>query len=350
MIRALTASLAGFLAISVPCLGQEVAGSIPEEEIAALKKKLGEAASASSSARKRRAYKNVVRDGEDLLSYSPAAANRFRVLEIMFQSQKRLLALENSDRNREALFSTSGKLTGAPDELAHLRVEADMLLSERDLSAKKADVRERTQALADLIARYRETPAEAKSLMMAAQIAPKLEAGELEQAILERMDMRFAGDPEVIAFRRKRLGFSNLYAQFAGTYTRVDGVTLRFPIDWMGRQGVMVFWSRQTPGFEAYLKLIKEQEDKLPGRFEVLSFNVDELPDAGASTLKALGLNWTVMRLPGGKKSQAYRTYAAKDPVGIFVNGYGRTTLAPSMLDPVGQGKPGACAARPRHC
>jgi len=47
------------------------------------------------------------------------------------------------------------------------------------------------------------------------------------------------------------------------------------------------------------------------------------------------------MRLPGGKKSQAYRTYAVKGPVGIFVNAYGRAKLAPTMLDPVGQGRLG---------
>jgi hypothetical protein len=51
------------------------------------------------------------------------------------------------------------------------------------------------------------------------------------------------------------------------------------------------------------------------------------------------------MRLPGGKKNQAYRTYAVKDPVGIFVNAYGRAKLAPTMLDPVGQGRLGVRGA-----
>ena len=320
---------------------QEVAGDISEREIVSLKKELEKAGEASSSTRMRRAYKSVVRDAEKLLKSSPAAPNRYRVWDIVFQSRKRLLVQENSDVNREALFETCAKLAEAPDKFSDLRLEADMLLSERDLSAKNADVKERAKALEGLIARYRDTPVEAKSLMMAAQITPKLQAFELQKRVLDALGERFAGDPGVIEFRRKHLGLGRLDVVFAGTFTRADGVTLRFPADLMGRQSVMVFWSRQTPGFEVYLKLIKEQEDQFPDRFEVFSFNVDELPDAGASTLEDLDLNWMVMRLPGGKKSQAYQTYAVKDPVGVLVNAYGHALLEPTLLKAAEEAKLG---------
>ena len=320
---------------------QEVAGDISEREIVSLKKELEKAGEASSSTRMRRAYKSIVRDAEKLLKSSPAAPNRYRVWDIVFQSRKRLLVQENSDVNREALFETCAKLAEAPDKFSDLRLEADMLLSERDLSAKNADVKERAKALEGLIARYRDTPVEAKSLMMAAQITPKLQAFELQKRVLDALGERFAGDPGVIEFRRKHLGLGRLDVVFAGTFTRADGVTLRFPADLMGRQSVMVFWSRQTPGFEVYLKLIKEQEDQFPDRFEVFSFNVDELPDAGASTLEDLDLNWMVMRLPGGKKSQAYQTYAVKDPVGVLVNAYGHALLEPTLLKAAEEAKLG---------
>ena len=178
--------------------------------------------------------------------------------------------------------------------------------------------------------------------MMAALIAKKLEADDLSRKILKRMDLRFLGDPEVIEFRRWRLGFSKLDVLFAGNYTRADGVVLRFPTDLIGRLSVMVFWSRKAPGVELYLKQIKELQDKLPGRFEVFSFNLDELPDAGAGTLRDLQLDWTVMRLPGGKKSQAFRTYARKDPVGVLVNAYGHALLTPTSLNTAGEAKLGA--------
>ena len=339
-----TAGLAWFLCSGALIFGQDPAtpaARIPAKEIGALQQELAEAGGASSSTRQRRAYKSVVRDGEELLDNSPAAPNRWRVLEIVFQSQKRLLGLENSEDNRSALLATSAKLAKAPDEYAELRLEADLLLSEQRLSAKNADVKERAEALAELIERYRGTPAEAKSLMMAARIAPKLQAFELQKRIADALGERFAGDPSVIEFRRQQLGLARQDVLFAGTYTRADGVVLRFPADLMGRQSVMVFWSRKTEGYEPYLKMIKKVQDELPGQFEVFSFNLDELPDAGASALKALGLNWTVMRLPGGKKSQAFRTYGINDPVGFLVNAYGHALLAPASLNAAEQVKLG---------
>ncbi len=339
-----TAGLAWFLFSGALILGQDPAtpaARIPAKEIAALQQELAEAGEASSSTRQRRAYKSVVRDGEKLLDNSPAAPNRWSILEIVFQSQQRLFGLENSRDNRDALLATCAKLAKAPDEVADLRLEADMLLSEQRLSAKNADVKERAVALAEIIEHYRGTSAEAKSLMMAAQIAPKLQAFELQKRIVDTLGERFAGDPRVIEFRRQHLGLQRQDVVFVGAYTRADGVTLRFPADLMGRQSVMVFWSRKTEGFEAYLKMIKGLQDKLPGQFEVFSFNLDELPDAGASALKALGLNWTVMRLPGGKKSRAFRTYARNDPVGFLVNAYGHALLAPTSLNATEQAKLG---------
>jgi len=338
---------AASVALAFPqlCPAQEKVAGLPEKEIAALQKELIEAGKASSSTRKRRAYKNVVRDGEDLVKKSTTAASRFRVLEIIFQSQKRLLALENSGRNREALFVTGSRLVEAPNELADLRLEADLLLSERDLSVKNADVKERAETLEGLVARYRGTSGEAKSLMMAAQIAPKLQAFELQKRILDALGERFAGDMEVIEFRRKHLGFGRMEVLFTGAFMRSDGVTLRFPADLMGRQSIMIFWSKKTPGFEDYLKMIQEQENQFPGQFEVFSFNVDELPDAGESTLKSMGLTWTVMRLPGGKKSQTYRAYVVNDPVGVFVNAYGYALLAPNLLNAAEQAKLGVRGA-----
>ncbi|NQU21907.1 MAG: hypothetical protein HQ567_11545 [Candidatus Nealsonbacteria bacterium] len=339
------ACLAFLLAWSHACPAAEPAATpsgIPESAIAALQNDLAEAGTATSSAGKRRAYKNVFRDGEDLLEATPAAPNRWRVLGIMLDSRKYLFGMDKSGSNREALLEICAKLAEAPDEYAELRFEADMMLSEKALSDKKgATLEERAKALEAIIGRYRGTPAEAKSLMTASLLAPKLEAVELQKRILNTLGERFAGDPDVIKFRRQHLGFGFLDVLFAGTYTRADNVVLRFPADLMGRLSIMVFWSQKTPGFELYLKGIKEQQRLHPGRFEVFSFNLDELPDAGASTLRKMQLDWTVMRLPGGKKSQAFRTYARQDPVGVLVNAYGHTLLTTSLKDPAKQVKIG---------
>ena len=331
MTRLLLKFVAAFLAIAFPCLAQEGGREISEEEIATFRKELTEAASASSSIRKRRAYKNVVRDGEDLLEASPEAPNRWHVLEIMFQGQKRLLGLENDARNREALFATSSKLVEAPDELADLRLEADMLLSERDLSAKNADVKKRAAALGELIARYRDTPGEAKCLMMAALIAPKLEAFDLADEIEGTLCERFAGDLDVIEWRRKYRDFSHLPVQFAGTFNRADGTAISFPADRMAHTSVMFFWSKETPEIQSQFDEVKDLQGRFPGQFEVYSFNLDELPDAGESVLRARGTDWTALHLPGGRKNQVYRAYASQDPVAIRVNAHGHAFVSASQ-------------------
>ena len=317
----------GLLAADDPAAG------IPRREIAALQEELAEAGEVSSSIRKRRAYKNIVRDGEELIEASPAAPDRWRVLEIMFQGQKRLLALEDSDRNRDALFETSRRLAEAPDELANLRLEAEMLLSERDLSAKDADVAERTQALGELLARYRDTPGEAKSLMMASLIAPKLEAFDLEKQIFRAMDDRFAGDYDLIEWRRKHHGYAHERVLFTGTFKRADGTSLTFPIDGIGHTCVMVFWSKHTPEIAAQLAKIRDLQTRFPGQIDVFSFNVDELADGGEETLRSMGLDWAAMLLPGGKKSQAYRVVAKQDPIAVRVNAHGHAFLPSGLID-----------------
>jgi hypothetical protein len=320
---------------------QSVSEDIPPDRIAALQEELAEVSKTTSSIRKRRACKSVIRDGVAILKASPSAPNRFHLLAIVLESQKKLLGLDNSERNRDALLETCEKLVRAPDKHAEFRLEADLLLSERDMALKNADMKERAEELTSIVDRYRGTSAEAKSLMMAARIAPKLEAFELQKRIVDALSERFAGDPGVIEFRRQQLGLRRQDVLFVGTYTRADGVTLRFPADLMGRLSVMVFWSRKTEGYEVYLKMIKELQDERPGQFEVFSFNLDELPDAGASTLKAMDLNWTVMRLPGGKMSQVFRTYGINDPIGFLVNAYGHALLAPPSLNAAEQVKLG---------
>jgi hypothetical protein len=319
-----------FLVWPLLCHAQEPAAppaGIPEARIAALQKDLAEGGTATTSAGKRRAYKNIVRDGEALLEGTPAAPNRWQVLGIMLDSRKRLFGMENTAPNREALLETCTKLAKAPDEHAQFRLEADLLLSENALSLKDADINERARALQELVTRYRGTPAEAKSLIIASQIAGKLDASDLQKQITNALGERFAGDPAIIEWRRQNLSLSEWGVLFTGTYTRADGVALNFPIDAMGHPYVVVFWSAKSPGVEDYLKHIGELRKSFRHDFRVYSFNLDELPDAGQSTLSKLDLDWVALRLPGGRKGQAYRTYGQGDPSCLLCNGFGHTLL-----------------------
>jgi hypothetical protein len=329
--------------VSVFGVAQEKAADlIPDTEIVALQDELAQGSRGATSVDVRRACKSVVRKAQALVAASPGAANKYSLLGVIFQGQKMLLSQETTEQNRNAVFETCGELVKAPDKYADIRLEADLLISEKKLSDRNATLDERAKALAELLQRYRDTPAEAKSLMMAALIVQKLEAQELENEISNTLDEKFSDDSQVIEFRRKYLKISRLDVSFKGVFNRVDGSTLSFPLDTMGHMSIMVFWSKHTPGIEAYLSRMKKMPAAGDAPVDVFSFNVDELPDGGKSILSGQGLDWTVLQLPEGKKHQAYRTYAQGDPVAVLVNEYGYSVIRPEIgsgvnaaIDPV---------------
>jgi tetratricopeptide (TPR) repeat protein len=301
---------------------------IPEQEIAALNEELAQGLNGKSSVDVRRVYKSVIRKAEALLTAAGEAPNRYEALAVMFNAQKRVFALEVTEDNRNAIFATCEKLLKAPDGYAELRLEAEMLLSERSLALKDATVAQREQALEEMLARYHGTPAEWKSLVMGSLVATKLMSFDLADKIEDTMFKRFAGDHKVIEFRRKANLGAETEAVFSGTYKSADGDSFTFPYDLMGHQYVLCFWSQATPKTEEYLGSVKALQDKYEGRFEVFSLNVDELPDAGQELLRKMKLNWTALHLPGGRQNSAFRAYAERAPNAVFVNGQGHVLLA----------------------
>jgi len=300
---------------------------IPASELTSLEQELAQGMAQTSAIEVRRACKSVARQTTALLEASPEAPNRYAALAILFNGQKRLLRLENTEENIAAIFATSRSLMDAPDEYAQARFEAEMLLSERELAEKNATVAERVQVLEKRLVRYRGTRAEPRSLTVTWFIANRLQAFDLVQTVRDRMTESCAGDRDVIAFLRRQATSERVNAVFSGTYKMAGGGELTFPHDRLGHQCLIVFWSTATAGYEDFLKNIKAQQQQFPGRFEVYSLNVDELPDAGQSILRKIGLEATAMHLPGGRSSSAYGAYASTDPVSRLANGQGRVYL-----------------------
>ena len=338
-IRAMSLAFSACFSLILLATSQAVAQGPPAAElaparIAALQQELAEGAKATSAVDARRAYKRVVRNAEDVLGLSANAPNRYAVLAIVFQAQKRLLSLESNDRNREAILETCQKLVNAPDEYAELRFEADMLLSQRELAERNATIEQRAESLEVLIKRYRGTPAEWQSLKIGSYITPKLLAFGLEQDIQDRIRDRFGGDHNAIEFRQQQTKSGNIDVIFSGKYDRVADEPLVFPNDRLGHPYLVLFWSKQHPEYRTFLDQVKTQADRFPNRFEIYSFNLDELPDAGRDILRSVGLNAVAMRLTGGKSNSAYTAYARKDPVALFVNALGHINLEPGRTVP----------------
>jgi tetratricopeptide (TPR) repeat protein len=335
------AILAHFVAIVTgACLlsasAEETAAPVPADKITGVEAALAGSRNESSAARKRLAVKRVVRDAGQLFKAYPAAPNRFEVLAVLYLAQQELVASDNSPENREAFLATCKLLAAAPDEYAGLRFDAELLLTQSEMVRKGADTAARAKALMPLVKRYRGTDVEAKAIKVAIVMA--LELGEtrlvndLQQIIAERL----AGDLEMIGFQREKLGGQVIGAPFCGVFETSGGKIMRFPMDGLGKTTVLCFWSKEGDGMknlEALAKSSKEHQANTFGRILIVSCNVDNLPDAGESVLRGMGVDWPALRLPGGRENPHYRAFASKDRtlVTLSPSGYAALIMSGSL-------------------
>jgi hypothetical protein len=327
---------------SLPAMGQDQAGSISGDEIAALNVKRAEASEAASSARKKLAIRRVIREGEALIKKHPSAPNRYEVLNILFRSQQVLVSLDKSAANRQAFLTTCGKLAAAPNEYAALRLDADLLLTQAQSARQGGDSHARSDALRPLVQRYRDTEVEAKVIRIAMIMALEFGNTKLVNDLRKVVAQRFPGDMDMINFQREKLGTQVFGAPFIGTFERSDGKTVRFPMDFLGTTTVVYCWSKENDGLED-LKLLAQawkkmkvdlaaaedpEKAKAAGRFQFVNMNMDDLPDAGESILRELGLDWQALKMPQGQDNPIYQTYIKRDtPTTLQVSPTGYVAL-----------------------
>ncbi len=196
-------------ALNVLFLIELNASAIPESALVPLKTEMDSLLNTKkSSTSKRRIYKNVIRKSQALIKSSPKAVNRFAVHGLILKAQNGLLRMDNFKRNQEAFYETCEALMESTDAYVGLRLNAEFLLSERDLTAKDADASERIMALIKIVKGYRGTDAELKSLISAISRTPRLNALELREELIKSVAQRFSSDPVAIAFLRKLSGSS----------------------------------------------------------------------------------------------------------------------------------------------
>jgi tetratricopeptide (TPR) repeat protein len=329
--QAFRALAAAACLIALPVAAQEKAASIPEAAIGDLDSALAATDAESSPARQRLALKRVLRDGEKLIEGHPDAANRFEILAILFRGQQALFAMDDSPRNREAVLDVAGRLAKAPDDYAALRLDADLLLSQAEVTRQGGDVEARGRALGSLVERYRDTPVEGKVLRIAMVMALELGDQPLIDRLRETMAERFATDLDMIAFQREKLGGQVFGVPFAGVFERSDGRTIRFPMDALGRTTALVFWSKDDAAaleeMKCHAAAMQELRPEIAGRRQVISVNVDDLPDAGESILRGLGVEWPALKLPGGRSNPYYRTFAMGDPRLVHMSPTGQVAM-----------------------
>lgn len=309
---------------------QDNAPHIAETQIAEVEAKLTEAGQSQSAAREKLALRRVIRACDALLAKHQAAPNRFEVLGILFRSRQRLLNLDSSETNRKAFLATSRQLAAAPDHYAAIRFDADLLLSQTELARQGADLQARADALRQLVDRYKETDIGARvvriTMLMALEFGDASLINDLRQVIAER----FAGDLEMINFQRDKLAGQVFGAPFVGRFERADGKAVQFPMDYLGQTVALYFWSKDNDGLEDLKELAAAWDNvkgEARGRLQFVSFNLDNLPDAGEGILREMGLDWPALRLPDGRDHPIYQAYARTDPGYITVSPTGYAAI-----------------------
>ena len=316
--------LASACVCPLPAIGQDQAGSISSDEIVALDAKLAEAGASASAARKKLAVRRVIRETEALIKKHPSAPNRYEALSTLFRSQQLLVGLDKTAANRKAFLATCGELAAAPDEYAALRLDADLLLTQAKSARQGGDTHARSDALRPLVERYRDTEVEAKVIRIAMIMALEFGNTNLVNDLRQVVAQRFPGDMDLINFQREKLSTQVFGAPFIGTFQRGDGGSVRFPMDFLGTTTVLYCWSKEGDGL-ADLKALAADwkkakiEMNAAGRFQFVSMNMDDLPDAGESILRGLGLDWQALKMPDGQDNPIYQTYVKRETPTILI-------------------------------
>lgn len=306
------------------------ADSIPPESLRQLEKAFEAQKEITSQARRRLSLKRLARDAEQLYQAHAEAPERFQVLEILFQTRRQLVSLDDSPRNRKALLDAARALAQAPDTFAPARLEADLLVNQAALARQGADAKARLQALRPMLARYRDTKAEARMIRVALLMALEVGDRSLIRELRDTISQRFAGDLDMISFQRDKLGGQIFGAPFCGTFRRSDGTTAHYPADGLGLSTGLYFWSAQDGGLDDLRRFAEawhEKKEELPGRVKIVSLNLDGLPDAGESILRDLDLPWPALHLPDGVQSPYYRAFARRHPALVTLSPTGNAAL-----------------------
>lgn len=301
------------------------------QDLKALEKGLVAVDEGGSAARQRLALRRVIRDGEELLVSIGDKPERWGVLEFLFRARQRLVSMDEDAKHRQALIEICRLLVKAPDAFAAQRLEADLLLSQVEQAKKGLDVAQRSDALRAFVSRYVGTPAGAKALRAAIVMGLEMGDTRLVNDLRKITAEHYSSDLEMITFLRDHLGGQVFGVPFVGHFKRSDGKIVCFPMDGLGHSSMVIFWSKDNENVLQYLtdmaaawKLDRETVD---GRLEIISVNLDELPDAGESIIRGVGADWQCLHFPGGRDNPIYKAYVRTDPLNLRVAPTGQAAM-----------------------
>ncbi|MDX1683267.1 MAG: hypothetical protein R3336_09105, partial [Phycisphaeraceae bacterium] len=179
------------------------------------------------------------------------------------------------------------------------------------------DLQARAQALIPLVDRYHNTDVELKVIKTALIMALEFGDSRVIKHLRDVIARRFPGNYDLINFQRDQLGGQVFGAPFITRLEQVDGPPMFFPMDTIGIATGVYVWSKEGEGLDDVKELAaawKKNKEEAAGQYRLVSLNVDDLPDGGKSILDELGVDWPVLKLPGGQNHPVYKTYGRRHP------------------------------------
>lgn len=329
------------IALALPLAPLAAAQEAPHPGLAPFEEALVAAEDGGSAARQRLAVRRVIRDAEELLEANGDKPERWSNLEFLFRARQRLVALDEDTKYREALLETCRELIKAPDAFAELRLEADLLLSQVEQAKKGDGSGDRSAALRGFVDRYVGTPGGPKALQTTLVMALELGDTRLVNDLRKIIAEHYSADLEMITFLRDHLGGQVFGVPFVGHFERSDGKSMCFPMDGLGHSSMIIFWSKEDEKALQYITDLaaaqRADHEGVDGRLDLISVNLDELPDAGESIIRRLGADWPCLHFPGGRANPMYRAYVRVDPLNMRVAPTGQA----AMMMREAQAKPG---------
>ncbi|MGB1129025.1 MAG: hypothetical protein ACPG4K_03155 [Haloferula sp.] len=325
MSRLAMGLLCCFLMAASPLFAEEESASL-----AALEAAFEDIDDSASAARQRLAVRRIIRDAEKALEELGEKPERWAMLEFLFRAQQQLVAMDDDSKHRKVLMDISRDLVKAPEEFAIHRLEADLLLSQVE-QARKGEGSDRADSLRQFVDRYVGTPAGPKALRTAIVMALEMGDTRLVNDLRKIAAEYHSSDLEMITFLRDKLGGQVFGVPFVGRFERSDGRTMMFPMDGLGHSSMLIFWSKDNENVIQYLTdmaaAAKLDHERVDGRLQLISVNVDELPDAGESIIRGVGADWPCLHFPGGRDNPQYKAYVRRDPYNLRVAPTGQSAM-----------------------
>ncbi|MEX0775963.1 MAG: hypothetical protein WD042_09655 [Phycisphaeraceae bacterium] len=252
---------------------------------------------------KLRRYELVLSKGRLLERQYPRAINLYQVHDLMLAAAQSAAGIGGSDEARAVMLDLAARIadSAAP---ATSRLPAHLLLTYAQIARHRPGDPAIAIAIARLADQYYQTPVEAQAAMRAMMMAFDAGHAALFAALRDRLANHFGDDLQVRAFLLTRYGVLAGQSMVRGQIELADGRGLRLPMDTLGRNVALVFWSADTEQLELKMGDVKDLYRAGQGIL-LVGVNIDPAVKHAQRTAERLGLDFP----------QAFRARGLEDPL-----------------------------------